>query len=91
MLDPVVGLVLENRYRVERRLARGGMSTVYEGVDLRLDRRVAIKVMAEALASDPAFLASFNREARSAARLSHLNVVSVSDQGQDDGVVFLVM
>ncbi len=91
MLDPVVGRVLENRYRVERRLARGGMSTVYEGVDLRLDRRVAIKVMAEALASDPSFLASFNREARSAARLSHLNVVSVSDQGEDEGVVFLVM
>lgn len=91
LLDPVVGLVLESRYRVERRLARGGMSTVYEGTDLRLDRRVAIKVMAEALASDPVFIASFNREARSAARLSHLNVVSVSDQGEDDGVVFLVM
>ncbi len=91
LLDPVVGLVLEGRYRVERRLARGGMSTVYEGTDLRLDRRVAIKVMAEALASDPSFLASFNREARSAARLSHLNVVSVSDQGEDDGFVFLVM
>ncbi len=91
LMDPVVGLVLENRYRVERRLARGGMSTVYEGTDLRLDRPVAIKVMAEALASDPAFLASFNREARSAARLSHLNVVSVSDQGQDNGIVFLVM
>lgn len=90
-MDPVVGLVLENRYRVERRLARGGMSTVYEGTDLRLDRRVAIKVMTEALASDPAFVASFNREARSAARLSHLNVVSVSDQGQHGGVVFLVM
>ncbi len=91
LLDPVVGLVLEKRYRVERRLARGGMSTVYEGTDLRLDRRVAIKVMAEALATDPSFVASFNREARSAARLSHLNVVSVSDQGEDDGFVFLVM
>ncbi|MBA3280451.1 MAG: serine/threonine protein kinase, partial [Geodermatophilaceae bacterium] len=91
LLDPVVGLVLEKRYRVERRLARGGMSTVYEGTDLRLDRRVAIKVMAEALATDPSFIASFNREARSAARLSHLNVVSVSDQGEDDGFVFLVM
>ena len=91
MLDPVVGRVLEKRYRVERRLARGGMSTVYQGTDLRLDRRVAIKVMAEALASDPAFIASFIREARSAARLAHLNVVSVSDQGEDDGLVFLVM
>ncbi|MDQ4037188.1 MAG: PASTA domain-containing protein [Actinomycetota bacterium] len=91
MLDPVVGRVLERRYRVERRLARGGMSTVYEGTDLRLDRRVAIKVMAEALASDPAFIASFIREARSAARLAHLNVVSVSDQGEDGGLVFLVM
>jgi len=91
LLDPVVGLVLERRYRVERRLARGGMSTVYEGTDLRLDRRVAIKVMAEGLASDPSFVASFNREARSAARLSHLNVVSVSDQGEDSGFVFLIM
>ncbi len=91
LLDPVVGLVLERRYRVERRLARGGMSTVYEGTDLRLDRRVAIKVMADTLATDPSFVASFNREARSAARLSHLNVVSVSDQGEDDGFVFLIM
>src|SRR5262249_44826035 len=67
------------------------MSTVYTGTDLRLDRTVAIKVMAPALAGSPAFVQKFIREARAAARLSHLNVVSVYDQGADGGHVFLVM
>jgi len=89
--DPVVGLVLEGRYRLEGHLARGGMSTVYEATDLRLDRTVAVKVMAEHLAHDPAFVDRFTREARAAAMLSHPNVVSVSDQGSDQGLVFLVM
>ncbi len=87
----MVGVVLDGRYRVERPLARGGMSTVYTGTDLRLDRTVAIKVMAPALVGDPEFVGRFAREARSAARLSHINVVGVHDQGEDAGHVFLVM
>jgi serine/threonine protein kinase/beta-lactam-binding protein with PASTA domain len=89
--DPVVGLVLEGRYRLEERLARGGMSTVYAATDLRLHRTVAVKVMAEHLAHDPTFVDRFTREARAAAMLSHPNVVGVSDQGSDQGLVFLVM
>ncbi|OMQ13988.1 penicillin-binding protein, partial [Modestobacter sp. VKM Ac-2676] len=89
--DPAVGLVLEGRYRLEERLARGGMSTVYAATDLRLHRTVAVKVMAEHLAHDPAFVDRFTREARATAMLSHVNVVSVSDQGADQGLVFLVM
>ena len=90
--DPLVGSVLDGRYRVDAPLARGGMSTVYAGTDLRLDRRVAVKVMAPALAHDPAFIERFVREARTAARLSHPNAVAVFDQGEHDGGrVFLVM
>ncbi len=91
MTDPVVGLVLEGRYLLEERVARGGMSTVYAATDLRLHRVVAVKVMVEHLARDPAFVDRFTREARAAAMLSHPNVVSVSDQGSDQGLVFLVM
>ncbi len=91
MSDPVVGAVLEGRYRLEERLARGGMSTVYAATDLRLHRTVAVKVMADHLVHDPTFVDRFIREARAAAMLSHPNVVSVSDQGSDQGLVFLVM
>ncbi|HEV7186461.1 MAG TPA: Stk1 family PASTA domain-containing Ser/Thr kinase, partial [Blastococcus sp.] len=89
--DPVVGLVLEGRYRLDERLARGGMSTVYAATDLRLHKTVAVKIMAEHLAHDPTFVDRFTREARAAAMLSHPNVVGVSDQGSDQGLVFLVM
>lgn len=91
LLDPMVGVVLDRRYRIEDRLAEGGMSTVYVGTDLRLDRTVAIKVMSAALAHNPAFVERFTREARSVARLSHINIVSVLDQGADQGHAFLVM
>jgi eukaryotic-like serine/threonine-protein kinase len=89
--DSVVGRVLEGRYRLEERLARGGMSTVYAATDLRLHRTVAVKIMADHLVHDPTFVDRFTREARAAAMLSHPNVVSVSDQGSDQGLVFLVM
>jgi serine/threonine-protein kinase len=89
-------MLLEGRYRLGERIARGGMSTVYRGTDLRLDRPVAIKVMDPQLAADPAFRRRFEREARSAARLDHPGVVDVHDQGShDDGsgqpMLFLVM
>ena len=95
LADPLPGTVLDRRYRVDAPIARGGMSTVYSGTDLRLDRRVAVKVMAPALAHDPAFTERFVREARTAARLSHPNAVAVFDQGAEETaagrVVFLVM
>ncbi len=89
--DSVVGRLLDGRYRVGEPIARGGMATVYTGLDTRLDRPVAIKVMHPGYAEDQDFVARFTREARSAARLSHPNVVSVFDQGDDEGTVFLVM
>ncbi|CAB4830851.1 unannotated protein [freshwater metagenome] len=67
------------------------MATVYEAVDLRLDRIVALKVMHRHLAEDPDFVARFEREAKSAARLSHPHVVAVYDQGHADGLIYLAM
>ena len=86
-----VGILLDGRYRVEATLARGGMATVYRALDIRLDRVVAVKVMHPELAADEDFVARFITEARSAARLSHPAVVSVFDQGEDGGTVYLAM
>jgi serine/threonine protein kinase len=86
------GTVLDGRYRVGDVLARGGMSTVHRGTDLRLDRPVAVKIMEPSLTHDPSFVRRFEREARAAARLSHPGIVAVHDQGRDDdGTVFLVL
>ena len=71
------------RYRLERRLGAGGMSTVFLALDAVLERRVAVKLLAEHLAEDEAFVARFRREALSAARLQHPNIVQVFDSGQD--------
>ncbi len=89
--DPLLGRVLDGRYRIVAPIDRGGMATVYEAHDLRLERDVAVKVMHDTLGDDPAFAQRFVREARSAARISHPNVVSVTDQGDDDGRLFIVM
>jgi eukaryotic-like serine/threonine-protein kinase len=89
--DPLVGQLVDGRYRVEARIARGGMATVYEAIDLRLDRLVALKVLPPELAADDSFTRRFVREARSAARLASPHIVAVYDQGEDAGVVFLVM
>ncbi len=89
--DPLVGQVLDGRYRVGSRVARGGMATVYLGMDLRLDRPVALKVLHTHLAQDEEAVARFIQEAKSAARLSHPNVVAVYDQGRDGPTVFLAM
>jgi len=87
----LIDRVLDGRYRVLSHLADGGMATVYVALDERLDREVALKVMRADLAKDESFVERFRREARSAARLSHPNVVAVYDQGEDDGQVFLAM
>jgi beta-lactam-binding protein with PASTA domain len=91
--DPLVGRLLDGRYRLDRLIARGGMATVYEATDLRLDRTVAVKCMRPALAEDPDFVDRFAREARAAAGLSSPEVVAVHDQGTDadTGTAYLVM
>jgi beta-lactam-binding protein with PASTA domain len=91
LTDPLVGRVLDGRYRLESRVARGGMASVYAATDLRLERPVAVKIMHAALADDEEFVARFIREARAAASLSHPNVVAVYDQGADGDAVYLVM
>ncbi|MFG2948691.1 Stk1 family PASTA domain-containing Ser/Thr kinase [Streptomyces adustus] len=89
--DPLVGQVLDGRYRVDARIAVGGMATVYRAVDTRLDRVLALKVMHPTLAVDGSFVERFIREAKSVARLAHPNVVQVFDQGTDGSYVYLAM
>lgn len=96
--DHQFGRLLDGRYRIGPRIARGGMASVYEAVDTRLDRTVAVKVMhpglGDATTQDDSFARRFVREAKAAAGLSHPNVVAVYDQGRDesgDGTTYLVM
>jgi serine/threonine-protein kinase len=89
--DPLVGQVLDGRYRVDARIAVGGMATVYRALDTRLDRVLALKVMHPTLAADGTFVERFIREAKSVARLAHPNVVQVFDQGTDGSYVYLAM
>ena len=92
MNDHRVGALLENRYRVLRRIAHGGTAAVYEGLDERLDRPVALKIMHPHFADDPRFVTRAEREAKAAARLHDPHVVAVLDQGRtDDGVLYLVL
>ncbi|RCH69570.1 Stk1 family PASTA domain-containing Ser/Thr kinase [Streptomyces sp. SDr-06] len=83
--------MLDGRYRVDARIAVGGMATVYRAVDTRLDRVLALKVMHPALAADASFVERFIREAKSVARLAHPNVVGVFDQGAQGQYVYLAM
>ena len=89
--DPLVGTLLDGRYRVDTTIATGGMSTVYRGFDVRLDRPVALKVMDARYAGDHQFLTRFQREARAIARLKNPGLVAIYDQGGDAGHPFLVM
>ncbi|MEV4193376.1 Stk1 family PASTA domain-containing Ser/Thr kinase [Streptomyces toxytricini] len=89
--DPLVGQTLDGRYRIDARIAAGGMATVYRALDTRLDRVLALKVMHPALAADGAFVDRFIREAKSVARLAHPNVVAVFDQGTDGPYTYLAM
>ncbi|HEX3510371.1 MAG TPA: protein kinase [Solirubrobacteraceae bacterium] len=84
---------IAGRYRLEARLGYGGMSTVHRALDLRLERQVAVKLLAEHLADEEAFVSRFQREAQAAARLVHPNVVQVFDSGRDEqtGQYFIVM
>jgi eukaryotic-like serine/threonine-protein kinase len=91
-LDALVGRTLgRRRYEVVARLAQGGMAIVYRGHDRQLDRVVAIKVPRPEFARDRGFSEQFRREARTAARLSHPNVVAVYDSGEERGLPWIVM
>ncbi|MCW2544804.1 MAG: serine/threonine protein kinase, partial [Frankiales bacterium] len=92
-LSPLVGSLLDDRYRLSSVIARGGMATVFLATDTRLDRPVAVKVMHRALAEDPEFVARFTREAKASAKLSAAEVVAVHDYGTDraTGLAYLVM
>lgn len=83
--------MLDGRYRIDAPIARGGMSMVFRGVDTRLDRPVAIKVMDPKFAGDPQFLSRFEFEARAVAKLKHPSLVAVYDQGVDGDHPFLIM
>ncbi|WP_330253759.1 Stk1 family PASTA domain-containing Ser/Thr kinase [Nocardia sp. NBC_00565] len=87
----MIGQILEGRYRIDAPIARGGMSMVFRGVDTRLDRPVAIKVMDPKFAADPQFLSRFEFEARAVAKLKHPSLVAVYDQGVDGEHPFLIM
>lgn len=89
--DALIGRLVDGRYQVRSLIARGGMATVYVATDIRLERRVAIKVMHDHLAADDAFRDRFIREARAAARLAHPNLVNVYDQGEDGRLAYIVM
>jgi serine/threonine-protein kinase len=89
--DPLLGALIDGRYRVRARVARGGMATVYSAIDERLERTVALKIIHPAQAHDPHFVDRFTDEAKTIARLTHPNVVSVYDQGRHDGLPYLVM
>ena len=90
----LTGELIDNRYLLQRILASGGMATIYAGLDTRLDRPVAIKIMHPHLANDEAFVSRFIKEAKATAALSHPNIVSIQDQGWNEGgapAVFIVM
>ena len=91
LADPLTGRLLDGRYAVTARIAHGGMATVYQATDTRLDREVALKVMHAELARDEEFRRRFIGEAKSVARLSHQNVVAVFDQGADGPFLYLAM
>ncbi|MGH9944466.1 MAG: protein kinase domain-containing protein, partial [Pyrinomonadaceae bacterium] len=87
-----VGRLLEGKYRLERLVGRGGMGAVYEATDVRLSRRVAVKIMTGSLFGDQHALSRFRREARTAARLAHPNIISIHDYGAvEAGGAYLVM
>ena len=93
-MSDLTGELIDGRYQLLRQVANGGMATIYEAIDTRLDRKVAVKIMHAHLAQDEAFVSRFIREAKAAAALTHPNIVAVQDQGWNQSgipAVFLVM
>ncbi|MEV6524253.1 PASTA domain-containing protein [Longispora sp. NPDC051575] len=89
--DPLIGALLDERYRIRGRIARGGMATVYHAMDERLEREIAIKIIHPTHAGKRQFTDRFEREAKMIARLTHPNIVAVYDEGSHDGLPYLVM
>ena len=89
--DALIGTLLAGKYRIDARLNEGGMGSVYRGTHVMMEKTVAIKVLRPSLAADEKIVARFSREARAASRISHPNAISVTDIGEDHGIVFLVM
>ncbi len=87
----MVGKILAKRYELIEKIAEGGMARVYRGRDLLLKRTVAVKVLKDQMTGDAAFIRRFEREAQSAAALSHPHIVSIYDVGEQDGIYFMVM
>ena len=93
-MSDLTGELIDGRYQLLRQVATGGMASIYEGFDTRLDRKVAVKIMHPHLAQDEQFVERFIREAKAAAALSHPNIVAVQDQGWNQSgtpAVFIVM
>lgn len=86
-----VDSLLQDRYRIQDKIASGGMGSVYRALDEKLGREVAIKILAPNLAEDSSFVERFRREARAAAGLRHPNIANVFDAGEGDGCHFIVM
>jgi serine/threonine-protein kinase len=90
--DSLLGNTLTDKYRIEEKLAEGGMGCVYRATHVLMEKTVAIKVLHPALAADEKIVARFTREAKAASRISHPHALTVTDFGEDkNGVVFLVM
>ena len=85
------GSVIGNRYKIQEKIGNGGMATVYKALDQILNRYVAVKVLREEFTTDEEFIKRFNTEAQSAARLTHPNIVSVYDVGQEYNIYYIVM
>lgn len=89
--DPLLGRVVAGRYRIRRRIGRGGMGVVYEVEHIAIGKLLAMKLLSGELAQEQHVIARFEREARAASRLQHPNTVQVFDYGSSDGLTFLVM
>ena len=89
--DSLINTLFDGRYRILRKLGSGGMANVYLGEDEELGRRVAIKILNDRYANDDLFIERFRREAKSAAGLSHPNIVSIYDRGEAEGTYYIAM
>ena len=89
--DSLINTLFDDRYRILRKLGSGGMANVYLAEDEELGRRVAIKILNERYAGDDLFIERFRREAKSAAGLSHPNIVSIYDRGEAEGTYYIAM
>src|SRR5689334_4394871 len=90
--DPLIGLVLSDRYRILRKIGEGGMGCVYQAEHALIEKKIALKILFQELTRRPDLVARFLQEAKSASRIGHENVIDISDFGQSpDGLVFIAM